>query len=235
MSLSVAVFASGSGTNLQALLHHESARSPWIIRLAVSERKGTRALERAAEAGKEGRVIPVRGRAAGEVGTETLALLAEMRIDVILLAGYLQRIPASVVRAYRRRILNIHPALLPSFGGRGMYGRRVHEAVLASGARVSGPTIHYVDEGYDTGRIFAQWPVPVRRGDTPEELAARVLRVEHILYPLAADDLCAGLSRGEDPEPFSPAGDLFAIASDPPEEEIARAIRRAFRAASEGP
>src|SRR5205807_2164795 len=100
-----------------------------------------------------------------------------------VLAGYLQRIPPAVVARFRLRLINIHPALLPAFGGPGMYGRRVHEAVLASGAPISGATVHYVDEEYDRGPIIAQWPVPVRAGDTPESLAARVLEVEHRLLP----------------------------------------------------
>jgi phosphoribosylglycinamide formyltransferase-1 len=102
-----------------------------------------------------------------------------------VLAGYLKLVPAAVIARYRDRILNVHPALLPAFGGRGMYGHRVHEAVLASGARESGATVHLVDEVYDRGAILAQGRVPVLPDDTPDRLAARVLAVEHRLLPAA--------------------------------------------------
>ncbi|MGH7699419.1 MAG: formyltransferase family protein, partial [Gemmatimonadales bacterium] len=104
-------------------------------------------------------------------------------MDLVVLAGYLKLVPAPVVAHFRYRLINIHPALLPAFGGPGMYGRRVHEAVLKSGAAVSGATVHYVDEQYDRGPIIAQWPVPVRPDDTAETLAARVLELEHRLLP----------------------------------------------------
>ena len=102
---------------------------------------------------------------------------------LVVLAGYLKRIPPAAVARLRWRVINIHPALLPAFGGPGMYGRRVHQAVLASGVTLSGATVHYVDEEYDRGPIIAQWPVPVRPDDTPDTLAARVLEVEHRLLP----------------------------------------------------
>ena len=105
------------------------------------------------------------------------------RVDLLVLAGYLKLVPAAVIARYRGRIVNVHPALLPAFGGRGMYGHRVHEAVLASGARESGATVHLVDEEYDRGAILAQGRVPVLPGDTPDRLAARVLEVEHRLLP----------------------------------------------------
>ena len=105
--------------------------------------------------------------------------------DLLVLAGYLKLVPAEVIDRYRGRILNVHPALLPAFGGLGMYGRRVHEAVLASGARQSGATVHLVDEVYDRGAILGQARVPVLPGDDPETLAARVLEAEHRLLPAA--------------------------------------------------
>jgi phosphoribosylglycinamide formyltransferase/phosphoribosylglycinamide formyltransferase-1 len=110
----------------------------------------------------------------------------------VVLAGYLRRIPDEVVRRYADRMINVHPALLPSFGGAGMYGMRVHEAVLASGATVTGVTAHFVDEEYDRGPIIAQWPVPVLNGDDSATLAARVLRVEHLLYPRVVDAVAGG-------------------------------------------
>ncbi|KAK6133212.1 hypothetical protein DH2020_033048 [Rehmannia glutinosa] len=116
--------------------------------------------------------------------------LRSYKVDFILLAGYLKLIPVELVRAYPKSIFNIHPSLLPAFGGKGYYGMKVHKAVIASGARYSGPTIHYVDEQYDTGRILAQRVVPVLANDTAEELAARVLHEEHQLYVDVAAALC---------------------------------------------
>ena len=127
-------------------------------------------------------------------------------------------------------ILNIHPALLPSFGGKGMWGHHVHEAVLASGATFSGPTIHFVDEEYDTGAIFAQWPVPVLAGDTADTLAARVLKVEHILYPLAADHLCRAVEAGEPVKRLVLPGEAFLVADSFSAEETAGQIEAAFQA-----
>jgi folate-dependent phosphoribosylglycinamide formyltransferase PurN len=122
-----------------------------------------------------------------------LELLTRHAIRLVVLAGYLKKVPDEVVAAFRGRMLNIHPALLPAFGGPGMYGRRVHEAVLASGATVSGATVHLVDEHYDHGAIVAQESVPVRPGDTPESLAARVLEVEHRLLPAAVRACCRSI------------------------------------------
>jgi folate-dependent phosphoribosylglycinamide formyltransferase PurN len=115
--------------------------------------------------------------------SEWLGLLSEHRVDLVVLAGYLKLVPAGVAQAFRNRMLNIHPALLPEFGGPGMYGHHVHEAVIASGARVSGATVHLVDEEYDRGAILAQARVPVLPGDSADTLAARVLRAEHQLLP----------------------------------------------------
>nr|WP_243665078.1 phosphoribosylglycinamide formyltransferase [Rhodothermus marinus] len=114
-----------------------------------------------------------------------LEVLRAHDVELVALAGYLKKIPDNVVAAYRNRILNIHPSLLPAFGGPGMYGRRVHEAVLNYGVRWTGATVHLVDEEYDHGPIVLQEPVPVLPDDTPETLAARVLEVEHRLYPEA--------------------------------------------------
>ncbi|MFC1544975.1 phosphoribosylglycinamide formyltransferase, partial [Gemmatimonadota bacterium] len=108
------------------------------------------------------------------------------------LAGYLKMVPPNVVAAYSNRMINIHPALLPAFGGQGMYGRRVHEAVLASGAKLSGPTVHFVNEEYDRGPIIAQRAVPVYHDDTPEQLAARVLEQEHELLPEVVELIATG-------------------------------------------
>ncbi len=113
----------------------------------------------------------------------------------MVLAGWLRLVPAPVVRAYRGRMVNVHPALLPAFGGQGMYGRHVHQAVLDSGVRVSGVTVHFVDEAYDRGPILAQWPVPVHERDDAATLADRVLQVEHRLLPSAVRALARGRVR----------------------------------------
>ena len=120
---------------------------------------------------------------------EMLAALEFADIDLIALAGYLRLVPAAVLKRYPDRIVNIHPALLPKHGGKGMYGSNVHRAVLAAGESVSGATVHYVNENYDEGRIIAQREVPVLPDDTPESLAARVLAVEHLLYPDALEQV----------------------------------------------
>ena len=114
-----------------------------------------------------------------------LATLRDHNVELIALAGYMKMIPVSVIRAYRNKILNVHPALLPAFGGKGMYGPHVHRAVLASGAKVSGATVHLVDEEYDHGPIVLQKAVAVEFSDTPETLAAKVLKIEHEIFPAA--------------------------------------------------
>jgi folate-dependent phosphoribosylglycinamide formyltransferase PurN len=148
--------------------------------LVLSNRPDAPALGRAAAWGVPG--IPLGDPADAE---EWLAALDRHTVDLVVLAGYLKLVPEAVIARFRGRIINVHPALLPAFGGRGMYGRRVHEAVLASGAKESGATIHLVDEVYDRGAILGQARVPVLDGDDPGRLAARVLEVEHRLLPAA--------------------------------------------------
>ena len=208
----VAVFASGGGTNLQALLDHESADVAYRVVAVVSDREDAGALARAKAAGRDALVIPVKDRSQDEIGDETLRTLRNRNVEVIALAGYLRLLPSAVVAAYPRRILNIHPALLPAFGGEGMYGERVHQAVLATGAKVTGATVHYVDEAYDTGTIVAQWPVPVLPGDDAKDVADRVLTVEHRLYAAVADHLCRAVAEGRDPEPFALSSSDFESA-----------------------
>ena len=120
-----------------------------------------------------------------------------LHVNFVALAGYLRKIPAAVVAHYKNRMLNIHPALLPAFGGKGYYGRRVHEAVIEHGVQWSGATVHLVDEQYDTGPIVVQRPVRVEPDDTPETLAARILKVEHEIYPEAIGLFAEGRVRIE--------------------------------------
>jgi len=178
MTMRVAVAVSGRGSNLEALLHALGAEAPARVVLVLSNRPEAVALERARAHG-----IPAEALTDSADGAEWLDRLARHEVDLLVLAGYLKLVPAAVIARFRDRVLNVHPALLPGFGGRGMYGLRVHEAVLASGARESGATVHLVDEVYDRGRILAQARVPVLPEDTPDTLAARVLAVEHRLLP----------------------------------------------------
>lgn len=184
--LRVAVLASGSGSNFQALVERfGDPASPVRVALLVASKPEIGALERASRAGVPATVLPEAVRRDGGVVEADFLLetLREGGADLVVLAGWLRLVPFRVVATYRGRMLNIHPALLPAFGGKGMYGRRVHRAVLESGARVTGATVHLVDEEYDRGPIVAQWPVPVLPGDDEASLAARVLAVEHRLLP----------------------------------------------------
>jgi phosphoribosylglycinamide formyltransferase 1 len=203
----VAVLVSGGGTNLQALL--DALRGSAVARVTrvVASRSDAPALERARRA-----AVPVDVLADPTEAAEVVRAAGDARL--VVLAGYLKRVPPAAVARFRWRLINIHPALLPAFGGEGMYGRRVHEAVLASGAALSGATVHYVDEEYDRGPILAQWPVPVRADDTPDSLAARVLEVEHRLLPAAVLAL-AQLGLPERPVRLVPHGAAFVVADEP--------------------
>lgn len=208
----IAVLASGGGSNFQALVDrfNRADVSGREVVGVIASRAGVGVLERARRAGVAAAVTPrvtddsvsQRGGVAGgggvaadDAATFLLRTLAEWRSDIVVLAGYMKLVPERVVGAYWGRIVNIHPALLPSFGGRGMYGARVHRAVVDAGARITGATVHFVDEAYDRGPILCQWPVPVLAGDTPGAVAARVLKVEHRLLPAAVEALASGRVR----------------------------------------
>lgn len=178
MTMRVAVAVSGRGSNLEALLRALGPAAPARVALVLTNRADAGALRVAAAHDVPTQVL---GHPADPA--EWLAGLERHQIDLIVLAGYLKLVPAAVIARYRDRIVNVHPALLPAHGGRGMYGHRVHQAVLASGDRESGVTVHLVDEAYDRGAILAQSRVPVLPGDSAERLAARVLEVEHRLLP----------------------------------------------------
>jgi formyltetrahydrofolate-dependent phosphoribosylglycinamide formyltransferase len=187
----VAVFASGRGSNLEALFDALEGRPDAAVVLAASDRADAPALDRARRRGVESVVV---GPADAP---RMLELLVRARVDWIVLAGYLKRVPVEVVRRYRNRILNIHPALLPAHGGKGMYGERVHAAVLKAGEKFSGASVHLVDEEYDRGPVLAREEVPVEPGDTPATLAARVLEVEHRLLPAVVIAAAEGRVRVE--------------------------------------
>ncbi|PYP19210.1 MAG: phosphoribosylglycinamide formyltransferase [Gemmatimonadetes bacterium] len=178
----VAVLVSGGGTNLQTLLDAlQNSPVARVVRV-ISSRPGAGALERARRAGVTTTVL------ANPADPNEL-LVALRDAQLVVLAGYLKLVPPVVVAQFRGRMINIHPALLPDFGGPGMYGHHVHAAVLASGARESGATVHFVDEAFDRGDIIAQEKVRVEPADTPETLAARVLEAEHRLLPRVVLDL----------------------------------------------
>ena len=185
MTVRIAVLASGRGSNLQALMEHFGSlgdTTPARIVLVASNRQNAPALDRARGMGIETSVFD-----ASDDGASLIDLLSSHRIDLVVLAGYMKRIPPAVIKAYRGQIVNVHPGLLPDFGGAGMYGARVHEAVIARGANSTGVTVHFVDEELDHGPTVAEWRIPVLAGETAQSLAARVLAVEHIVYPRAVE------------------------------------------------
>jgi len=180
MAQRVAVCISGRGSNLAALLAALGPGAPAEVVLVISNRASAGGLDTARNRGIATHVL---ADPADEA--EWLAVLARHRVDLVVLAGFLALVPAGVVRARAGRMINVHPALLPRHGGPGMYGARVHRAVLASGDPESGATVHLVTEEYDRGPVLGQLRVPVEPGDTPESLAARVLAAEHRLLPAA--------------------------------------------------
>jgi phosphoribosylglycinamide formyltransferase-1 len=199
MSVRIAVCISGRGSNLAALLSALPGDGPATVSLVLSNREKAAGLELART---RGIAVHVLGR--GGTGAEWLEVLATHQVDLVVLAGFLALVPAEVVAAYRGRILNVHPALLPRHGGPGMYGRHVHAAVLAAGDTESGATVHLVTEEYDQGQILAQSRVPVLPDDTPETLAARVLVEEHRLLPAAV--LAAAAAGNAVPFRLTPEG-----------------------------
>jgi phosphoribosylglycinamide formyltransferase-1 len=190
----IAVFISGGGSNLQALIDGVktgilSAEIKWV----VSSSKKAFGLQRAEKEGIDSWIFRFKKYpSTEEAGNDLLNKLKEREIDYIALAGYLNLIPENIVKAYKNKIVNIHPALLPKYGGKGMYGHFVHEAVLENNDSESGPTVHLVDEIYDNGKILEQIRIPVLPDDTPDTLAARVLEQEHRLYPRVLDKLIKG-------------------------------------------
>ncbi len=186
--LNIAVFASGKGSNFQAILDAIKAGEIPNARIAlvISNNSNAGALEIA-----RNNRIPVLHMSRQQFGSDesfTIALLQTLKdskINFVALAGYMKMLDSSIIRQFKNRVVNIHPALLPKFGGKGMYGIHVHEAVIANKERVSGATVHLVDEEYDRGPIVLQRQVEVATNDTPESLAAKVLEIEHQLYPEA--------------------------------------------------
>lgn len=197
--LNVAVLVSGGGTNLQALIDSQTRGElcSGEIALVVSNSRKAFALERAKKVGIPTRVL-LKKELGGQEGFEKVLLetLEEYKIQVIILAGFMSILSGNFTDRYPRRILNVHPSLIPSFCGEGFYGLRVHEAALAKGVKVTGATVHFVSEVVDGGAIIAQKAVEVEDGDTPETLQKRVMQnAEWILLPQAVSDFCAGRLR----------------------------------------
>lgn len=193
-----AVLVSGGGTNLQSLIDAcaDGRVTSAELALVVSNKSGVFALERAAKAGIPSVVIESAGKSRAEFETELAAVLDGAGIELVCLAGFMRVLSADFVRKYPRRMLNIHPSLIPSFCGDGFYGLHVHEAALARGVKVTGATVHYVNEITDGGEIIVQKAVYVEDGDTPETLQKRVMReAEHVIYPLALEKAAAELTK----------------------------------------
>lgn len=185
--------ASGGGSNLQAIL--DAWRSGQLadaeVKLVVSNKEDAKALDRARAAGVSTQFLdPAQFPDRVAYDEELTRHFAQKDINLICLAGYMRILTPVLVQSYPLKIMNIHPALLPAFGGEGMFGHTVHEQVIASGAKFSGCTVHFVDEGTDTGPIILQAAVPVMDQDTPEKLAERILIEEHRLYPRAVSLYC---------------------------------------------
>lgn len=194
--LKLAVLVSGGGTNLQAVIDaiNGGTISNARISVVISNNRGAYALERARQNGIEARCISPKDYESREVFNEALLdAINEYKVDLIVLAGFLVNIPPKMVKQYPGRIINIHPSLIPSFCGKGYYGLKVHEAALARGVKVTGATVHFVDEGTDTGKIILQKAVYVEEGDTPELLQRRVMeQAEWKLLPQAINMIANG-------------------------------------------
>ena len=192
--MNIAIFASGRGSNFQAILSAiDAGLLSARVTVLISNRSDATALDIARARKIQTSHLSQKMFPSEEALVEAmLNVLSQQRAELLVLAGYMKKIPLQVVRRYRNRIVNIHPALLPSFGGAGMYGHFVHEAVIASGMKVSGATVHLVDEEYDRGPIVMQKTVEIIQEDTPDLLAAKVLKIEHEIYPLALKAFAEG-------------------------------------------
>lgn len=179
--MNIAVFVSGRGSNLKAILTSKELEGLVKVAAVISDKVSCPAFQIA-----QSYSIPtytVGNNATNLNSQQLLGLLIELKLDLIVLAGYLKLIPNEVIGAFRNKIINIHPALLPSFGGKGMYGSNVHKAVFETSVKVSGATVHFVDYTYDTGSIIAQRCVDISEVKSPEEIAEKVLKIEHELLP----------------------------------------------------
>lgn len=191
MGKNIAIFASGAGTNAENIIRYFDKNQSAKVRLVVSNRQEAYVLERAQALGVPCRVFL---KSEWEAPEKILDVLREYEIDFIVLAGFLLRVPDLFLHAYPNKIINIHPALLPKFGGKGMYGDRVHEAVVAAGERETGITIHYINEHYDEGDVVFQAKCPVLPSDTPADVAKKVHALEYRHFPIVIERLVTALS-----------------------------------------
>ena len=185
--MNIAIFASGAGSNAKVIinklpsykLYNKTAAN---IALILTNNKQAGVLNIAAAHKVPTEIITLKEKSTAEVEISYLNILKKYKIDFIVLAGYLKKIPAAIIQAYPQKIINIHPALLPKYGGAGMYGMHVHQAVLAAGDKQTGITIHLVDEVYDNGKILFQTTVDINENDSPQDVATKVLYLEHLWY-----------------------------------------------------
>ena len=189
----IAVLASGGGTDFQSVIDANKRENFCVIKYLIASKEGIGAIERAKREGIKTAVFAKKDYPDLEdLYAELAALLNSEDVDYIVLAGWLKIIPASVTEKFKDRIINIHPALIPAFCGKGYYGLKVHEAAIEYGVKVSGATVHFVEADVDAGAVIMQKTVPVEEDDTPERLQARVLKIEHEILPLCVKLLCEG-------------------------------------------
>lgn len=192
LPVKIAVFASGTGTNAAKLIDYFNTSSVARVALVVCNKPGAGVLALADKAGIPTLIIEKEMFFRGDA---YLPQLQAAGIGFLVLAGFLWKVPQALIDAFPRRIVNIHPALLPKFGGKGMYGQYVHEAVLQAGERETGITVHYVDEHYDSGDIIFQTACPVLDDDSPETIAARIHQLEHLHYPRVVEEAVKGMAK----------------------------------------
>jgi len=185
----LAIFASGSGTNALNIINHFSTSKSAIVTTVFVNNPEAYVIKRVAGTGVD---VVIFDRNDFYGSDKILSHLLDSDVNLIILAGFLWLVPSDIISAFRGRIVNIHPALLPDFGGKGMYGDKVHRAVIAKGMKKSGITIHYVNEHYDSGDIICQKECDVSETDTPESLASRIHELEYTFFPIAIENLLAG-------------------------------------------
>ncbi len=186
----IAIFASGTGSNAERIIQHFEEHKAIKVALVVSNKPTAGVLEMASKNGVPTEII---NREEFNENKGFLEKLSTKSIDFIVLAGFLWLVPRYLVQAYPNRIVNIHPALLPKYGGKGMYGMNVHKAVKAAGDKKSGPTIHFVNEHYDEGNIIFQVNTEILESDSPSEIAAKVLKLEHQYFPIVIEKVVTDL------------------------------------------
>jgi formyltetrahydrofolate-dependent phosphoribosylglycinamide formyltransferase len=181
--LNLAVFVSGRGSNLNAILSNLELKNKVQVKVVISDKKKCGAFEIAAENSLPAYSVSEKNNQGYISFHDVTKLLVDLEVDLVVLAGFLKLIPDELIKTFKNRIINIHPALLPMFGGKGMYGMNVHKAVFESGMKISGATVHFVDEIFDNGKIITQRCVDISNVDSPEEIAQKVLSVEHQILP----------------------------------------------------